>query len=160
MQEIRNTTTKSSSQQKVTQTSFAVSQLLLLQSRKRWGIMYMLATLSGLFIPIGGIFAAVGVHGGDSILMTLLRITPLPAATFLIITGMYVLNDLVDADLDSANGKKRPIPSGQVTKAQARIFVIITNAASLTLVLITFNLSILININSLTSISQQVFGYV
>jgi len=98
----------------------------------------MLATVSGLFVPIGGIFATVG--SADSIFMTLLKTTPLPAATFLIITGMYILNDLVDADLDKVNGKKRPIPSGQVTKANALFFVIITNAAALILVLITFNL--------------------
>jgi len=53
---------------------------------------------------------------------------------------MYVLNDLVDADLDKSSGKKRPISSGQVTKAQARIFVIATNAAGIILALITFNL--------------------
>jgi len=106
----------------------------------------MLATVSGLFIPIGGIFVIVG-GGHDvaaSILTTLLKTAPLPAATFLIITGMYILNDLVDADLDRANGKKRPIPSGQVTKANALLFVIMTNAAALILVLISFNLASII----------------
>ena len=53
---------------------------------------------------------------------------------------MYVLNDLVDADLDKSSGKKRPIPSGQVTKADARIFVIMTNTAGIILAVITFNL--------------------
>jgi 4-hydroxybenzoate polyprenyltransferase len=53
---------------------------------------------------------------------------------------MYVLNDLVDADLDKSSGKKRPISSGQVTKAQAQVFVIATNAAGIILALITFNL--------------------
>jgi geranylgeranylglycerol-phosphate geranylgeranyltransferase len=122
-------------------TSLALSQLVLLQSRKRWGIMYMLATVSGLFVPIAGVFPSIEDHGVNSFLMTLLlKSAPLLAATFLIITGMYVLNDLVDADLDKSSGKKRPISSGQVTKAQAHIFVIATNAAGIFLALITFNL--------------------
>jgi len=101
----------------------------------------MLATLSGLFVPIAGVFPSIEDHGVNSFLTTLLlKSAPLLAATFLIITGMYVLNDLVDADLDKSSGKKRPISSGQVTKAQAHIFVIATNAAGIFLALITFNL--------------------
>jgi geranylgeranylglycerol-phosphate geranylgeranyltransferase len=57
---------------------------------------------------------------------------------------MYVLNDLIDTDLDRSSGKKRPISSGQVTKAQARLFVIITNTAGTILALISFNLPTLI----------------
>ena len=121
--------------------SLALSQLVLLQSRRRWGIMYMLATVSGLFVPIAGVFPSIEDHSVNSFLtIVLLKSAPLFAATFLIITGMYVLNDLVDADLDKSSGKKRPISSGQVTKAQARIFVIATNAAGIILALITFNL--------------------
>jgi geranylgeranylglycerol-phosphate geranylgeranyltransferase len=121
--------------------SLALSQLVLLRSRKRWGIMSMLATVSGLFVPIAGVFPSIEDHGVNSFLTTLLlKSAPLFAATFLIITGMYVLNDLVDADLDKSSGKKRPISSGQVTKAQARTFVIATNAAGIILALITFNL--------------------
>jgi 4-hydroxybenzoate polyprenyltransferase len=101
----------------------------------------MLATVSGLFIPIAGVFPSIEDHGVNSFLTTLLlKSAPLLAATFLIITGMYVLNDLVDADLDKSSGKKRPISSGQVTTAQAHIFVIATNAAGIFLALITFNL--------------------
>ena len=125
--------------------SLALSQLVLLQSRRRWGIMYMLATISGLFVPIAGVFPSIEDHGVNSFLTTLLlKSAPLLVATFLIITGMYVLNDLVDADLDKSSGKKRPISSGQVTKAQAHIFVIATNAAGIFLALITFNLSSII----------------
>jgi geranylgeranylglycerol-phosphate geranylgeranyltransferase len=115
----------------------ATSQLLLLQSRRKWGIMYMLATLSGIFVPLG-VFTPI-IDQGDLILTIVIKNTPLLAATFLIITGMYVLNDLVDADLDRSSGKKRPIPSGHVTVAQARVFVIITNAAGLFLALTTYN---------------------
>jgi 4-hydroxybenzoate polyprenyltransferase len=117
------------------------AQLGLLQSRRNWGIMYTLATVSGLFVPIGGVFTSIEDHGVNSFVTTLLlKSVPLFAATFLIITGMYVLNDLVDADLDKSTGKKRPIPSGQVTKADALIFVIITNTAGIILAVITFNL--------------------
>src|SRR5437879_13444835 len=81
--------------------SLALSQLVLLRSRKRWGIMYMLATVSGLFVPIAGVFPSIEDHGVNSFLTTLLlKSAPLFAATFLIITGMYVLNDLVDFNLD------------------------------------------------------------
>ena len=101
----------------------------------------MLATVSGLFVPIAGVFPSIEDHGVNSFLTTLLlKSAPVLAATFFIITGMYVLNDLVDADLDKSSGKKRPISSGQVTKAQALIFVIATNAAGIILALITFNL--------------------
>ena len=120
--------------------SLALSQLLLLKSRKRWGIMYMLATVSGLFVPIGGVFSSIEDHAVSSFTTILVQCLPLLAATFLIITGMYVLNDLVDADLDKSSGKKRPISSGRITKAQALLFVIMTNAIGILLVIITFNL--------------------
>jgi geranylgeranylglycerol-phosphate geranylgeranyltransferase len=67
------------------------------------------------------------------------KTAPLPAISFLIATGMYILNDLVDADLYRANGKKRPIPSGQVSKKQARIFVVSTNGVAIILSAVTFN---------------------
>jgi geranylgeranylglycerol-phosphate geranylgeranyltransferase len=121
--------------------TLAFSQLVLLQSRRRWGIMYTLATVSGFFVPIGGFFTSIEDHGGNSLLMIALKSASLFVATFLIITGMYVLNDLVDADLDRSSGKKRPISSGEVSKAQARIFVITTNTAGIIFALITFNLS-------------------
>lgn len=125
--------------------SLAFSQLVLLQSRRRWGIMYMLATVSGFFVPIGGVFTSIGDHDVSSIVTTLLlKSVPLLAATFLIITGMYVLNDLIDTDLDKSSGKKRPISSGQVTRAQARTFVIITNTIGIILAVISFNLLTLI----------------
>jgi len=114
--------------------SLATSQLLLLQSRRKWGIMYMLATISGIFVPIG-IFTPTA----DLVLTIVIKNTPLLAASFLIITGMYVLNDLVDADLDRSSGKKRPIPSGQAKKTHALFFVIITNATGMFLTLMTYN---------------------
>lgn len=56
----------------------------------------------------------------------------LPLSTLLIITGMYVLNDLFDADLDRVNGKtNRPIPSGKVSKRQAVVFVVSMNVIGL-----------------------------
>jgi geranylgeranylglycerol-phosphate geranylgeranyltransferase len=123
------------------QTSFAKSQWVLFQSRKKWGILYSLATVTGLFF-MPGVLNAVGSEAG--MLAILLKALPLPAISFLITVGMFVLNDLVDADLDRANGKKRPIPSGLVSKRQAWIFIISTNVAALLLSAITFNpLSIL-----------------
>jgi len=138
--------------EKGSRASLAMSQLLLLKSRKRWGIMYMLATVSGLFVPIGGILSSVEDHFVSSLMTILLQFLPLVAAPFLIVTGMYVLNDLVDAELDKSSGKKRPISSGQVTKAQALLFVIMTSAIGVILALITFNLPSIIIVLTIIAI--------
>jgi geranylgeranylglycerol-phosphate geranylgeranyltransferase len=138
--------------EKGSRASLAMSQLLLLKSRKRWGIMYMLATVSGLFVPIGGILSSVEEHFVSSLMTILLQFLPLVAAPFLIVTGMYVLNDLVDAELDKSSGKKRPISSGQVTKAQALLFVIMTSAIGVILALITFNLPSIIIVLTIIAI--------
>lgn len=138
METISNLTNQSFEGQEKRQCSFATSQLLLLRSRKKWGIMYMLATVSGIFVPLG-VFTPI-MDQGDLILTVVIKNTPLLAAAFFIITGMYILNDLVDVDLDRSSGKKRPISSGQVTVVQARVFVIITNATGLFLALMTYNL--------------------
>ncbi len=117
------------------QTSFIESQILLLKSRKKWGVMYSLATVTGLFF-IPGVLSAM--MSETDLLRIFQKVIPLPAISFLITIGMYVLNDLVDSELDRANGKKRPIPSGLVSKRQAWIFVISTNAIALFLAIITF----------------------
>lgn len=122
-----------------------LSQLVLLQSRKKWGIVYTLATVVGLFcVPTGGLTLFI-LHGGSGstvadALILVSKTLPLPAASFLILTGMYILNDLVDADLDRSNGKKRPIATGQVPKVHASIFVILTNVIGVLLVLTTLSL--------------------
>jgi 4-hydroxybenzoate polyprenyltransferase len=67
------------------------------------------------------------------------KVVPLPLISLLVATGMYILNDLVDADLDRANGKKRPIPSGRVSKKQAWFFVISTNGLAAALSVVTLN---------------------
>lgn len=116
--------------------SFGRSQLVLFQSRMKWGIVYALATISGLFLVPGAI---------DSMLLEtqaatfVQRVAPLPVISLLITTGMFLLNDLLDIDLDRANGKKRPLPSGQVTKRQAWIFIGWTNAAAVLLSVLTAN---------------------
>lgn len=72
----------------------------------------------------------------------------LPLATFLIIVGMYVLNDLFDVDIDRANGKKRPIHLGQVSKNQVWIFFALTNAIGFAIAFFTFSMpSIMISIS-------------
>src|ERR687891_2532456 len=109
------------------------SQVILFNSRKKWGLLFALATISGMFcLP-----AAVDqIQNGkaaffDNGLNTLINLG-LPLSTLLIITGMYILNDLFDADLDRINGKtNRPIPSGRVSKRQAVVFVISMNVIGL-----------------------------
>jgi geranylgeranylglycerol-phosphate geranylgeranyltransferase len=65
----------------------------------------------------------------------------LPLSTLLIITGMYILNDLFDADLDRINGKtNRPIPSGRVSKRQALFFVVLMNFVGLSVPIFANNL--------------------
>jgi geranylgeranylglycerol-phosphate geranylgeranyltransferase len=118
---------------------FILSQIILFQSRKKWGIVYALATVVGLscftnisFVPSGLEMKNVLSVASNGIL--------LPSASFSIIIGMYVFNDLVDADLDRSNGKKRPISTGLVSKRDAWIFITLTNATGILLASITFNL--------------------
>jgi geranylgeranylglycerol-phosphate geranylgeranyltransferase len=123
-------------QEKETAASFLRSQLVLFQSRKKWGILYSLATVAGLFC-VAGMMGAMTIETEMPKLMQ--KIIPLPLVSLLIATGMYVLNDLVDADLDKANGKKRPIPSGQVSKKQAWSFILWTNLLAVALSIATLN---------------------
>jgi geranylgeranylglycerol-phosphate geranylgeranyltransferase len=55
----------------------------------------------------------------------------------MIAVGMYILNDLVDADVDKINLKNRPIPSGLVSKKQAWTFIMLTNGAALGILIST-----------------------
>ena len=118
------------------QVSFVRSQLILFQSRKKFGLLYSLATVAGLFCVPG----ALGAMGMETSIPALLQQTvPLPLISLLVAVGMYILNDLVDADLDRANGKKRPIPSSIVSKRQAWGFIMLTNSAAVALALVTLN---------------------
>lgn len=109
------------------------SQLVLFNSRKKWGLLFALATISGMFCVPAALSQIqnniAGVYDAWTVLLINLA---LPLSTLLIITGMYVLNDLFDADLDRINGKtNRPIPSGRVSKRQALFFVVLMNLIGL-----------------------------
>jgi geranylgeranylglycerol-phosphate geranylgeranyltransferase len=108
-------------------------QVILFNSRKKWGLLFALATISGMLcLP-----AAVDqIQNGKAAFfdnsVNLLINLALPLSTFLIITGMYILNDLFDADFDRINGKiNRPIPSGRVSKRQGVVFVVLMNVIGL-----------------------------
>ncbi|MDQ3888290.1 MAG: UbiA family prenyltransferase [Thermoproteota archaeon] len=108
--------------------SFLYSQLILFNSRKKHGLLYSLATAAGLFC-IPGI---LNVGGSETEIQLLIqRIIPAPFITLMIAVGMYILNDLIDADVDKTNLKNRPIPSGRVSKKQAWAFIMLTNGAAL-----------------------------
>jgi geranylgeranylglycerol-phosphate geranylgeranyltransferase len=126
------------------------SQLTLFNYRKRWGMIYALATLAGLF-SIPGAFVSV-MNTPDVFSQIVISMVTLPLSSLFIIIGMYVFNDLVDADLDKSNGKKRPIPSGEVSKFQAWIFIIGTNSLGIALSLVTLNIFTLLISLSLVSI--------
>lgn len=116
--------------------SFARSQLILFQSRMKWGIVYCLATIAGMFLIPG----SIGVITSETEIVGMVqRLAPLPIISLLITTGMFLLNDILDVELDRANGKKRPLPSGQVTTKQGWIFIIWTNAAAVLLAVLTSN---------------------
>ena len=119
-----------------TQIGLVKSQIILFNSRRKWGLLYSLATVAGL-LCVPGVLQSMAAD--PDIFRVIQRTAPLPAISLLIATGMYILNDLVDADLDKANGKKRPIPSGQVSKKQARIFIVSTNGLAIILLAVTFN---------------------
>jgi 4-hydroxybenzoate polyprenyltransferase len=114
--------------------SFLYSQLILFNSRKKHGLLDSVATLAGLFC-IPGILNVIGSETEIELLIQ--RIIPAPFITLMIAVGMYILNDLVDADVDKTNLKNRPIPSGLVSKKQAMIFIILTNGAALGILIST-----------------------
>ena len=113
---------------------FTVSQLLLLNYRKRWGMIYAFATLAGIFCLPNAVFDLT--QNAGFIVTVALKSLTLPLGSFMIIVGMYVLNDLVDSNLDRANGKDRPIATGKVSKTQAWVFVTMTNTLGILLCLI------------------------
>ncbi len=117
-----------------TRASFLRSQLILFNSRKKYGLLYSVATTVGLFC-IPGILNVGGLE--TEIQLLIQRIIPAPFITLMIAVGMYILNDLVDADLDKTSLKNRPIPSGQVSKKQAWAFILLTNGAALGILIST-----------------------
>lgn len=124
------------------QASFLCSQLILFNSRKKYGLLYFVATTAGLFC-IPGI---LNVMGSETEIIQLLiqRIMPAPFITLMIAVGMYILNDLVDADVDKTNLKNRPISSGLVSKKQAWTFIMLTNGAALGILISTLAIASII----------------
>jgi geranylgeranylglycerol-phosphate geranylgeranyltransferase len=120
------------------QASFFRSQFILFNSRKRHGLLYSVATAAGLFC-IPGILGAMGSE--TEIQLLIQRTIPLPFITLMIAVGMYILNDLVDADVDKVNSKNRPIPSGRVSKKQAWSFILLTNGAAVGMLILTLTLA-------------------
>ena len=116
------------------QASFLCSQLILFNSRKKYGLLYSVATVAGLFC-IPGILNVMDSE--TKIQLLLQRIILAPFITLMIAVGMYILNDLVDADFDKTNLKNRPIPSGLVSKKQAWTFIMLTNGAALGILIST-----------------------
>ncbi len=119
--------------------SFFRSQQILFNSRKKHGLLYSVATAAGLFFCIPGILSVIGSE--TEIQLLIQRTIPLPFITLMITVGMFILNDLVDADLDKANSKNRPIPSGVVSKKQAWSFIILTNGAAVAMLMLTVTLA-------------------
>jgi len=114
--------------------SFLCSQIILFNSRKKHGLLYSIATAAGIFC-IPGILNIIGSETDIQLLFQ--RIIPAPFITLMITVGMFILNDLVDADLDKVNLKNRPISSGLVSKKQAWTFIMLTNGAALGILIST-----------------------
>jgi 4-hydroxybenzoate polyprenyltransferase len=114
--------------------SFLCSQIILFNSRKKHGLLYSVATAAGVFC-IPGILNIIGSETDIQLLIQ--RIIPAPFITLMITVGMFILNDLVDADLDKVNLKNRPIPAGMVSKKQAWTFIMLTNGAALGILIST-----------------------
>ena len=146
-------------EKEICSSSFLLSQVILLQSRKKWGIIFALATVTGILctnpaIFVMGIFDASqrGQEGEVVVWIFVSKLLLLPLATFLTIVGMYVLNDLFDVDIDRANGKKRPIPLRKVSKNQVWIFVALTNAIGFAIALFIYSLPNILIFMSLVAI--------
>lgn len=118
--------------------SFVRSQLILFNSRRKFGLLYSLATLAGIFC-VPGVIGAIGSE--TEILEAIRGVLPLPFISLLVAVGMYILNDLVDADLDRTNAKSRPIPSGKVSRRQVWTFIVLTNGTGVVLAASTSNLT-------------------
>jgi geranylgeranylglycerol-phosphate geranylgeranyltransferase len=116
--------------------TFARSQLVLFQSRKKFAFLYCLATVTGLFC-IPGVLNAL-LASDPNFLAIVLMTVPLPVVSLLVTAGTYIMNDLIDADLDRANGKNRPISSGQVSKKEAWAFVALALGAAMLLTAMSF----------------------
>lgn len=116
--------------------SFARSQLILFQSRKKFAFLYCLATVTGLFC-LPGVVDALLSPDHEFLVIVQMTLT-LPIASLLATVGIYIMNDLVDVDLDKANGKNRPLSSGLVSKKQGWAFVLSTFVAAVLLTMITF----------------------
>jgi geranylgeranylglycerol-phosphate geranylgeranyltransferase len=121
--------------------SFLCSQIILFNSRKKHGLLYSVATAAGVFC-IPGILNIIGSETDIQLLIQ--RILLAPLVTFMIAVGMYILNDLLDADVDKANLKNRPIPSGLVSKKQAWTFIMLTNGAALAILISTLPIASII----------------
>ena len=121
--------------------SFLYSQIILLNSRKKHGLLYSVATAAGVFC-IPGILNIIGLETDIQLLIQ--RILLAPLVTFMIAVGMYILNDLLDADVDKVNLKNRPIPSGLVSKKQAWTFIMLTNGAALGILISTLPIASII----------------
>lgn len=54
-------------------------------------------------------------------------------AAILVTASVYIYNDLIDADMDRMNENKtgRPLANGSVSKASAKIFIVVTGVAGL-----------------------------
>lgn len=126
--------------------SFFWSQLILFNSRRKHGLLYSVATAAGLFC-IPGILSIMGSE--TEIELQIQRTILPPFITIMIAVGMYILNDVVDADVDKANSKNRPIASGLVSKKQAWSFIILTNGAALGMVVVTLDLTSIILVVSM-----------
>jgi len=59
----------------------------------------------------------------------------IPSGYFLVF-GIYVLNDLVDLDVDKINSPNRPLAAGNVKKTNAEILIIVSIAIAFSLVLL------------------------
>lgn len=116
--------------------SFGRSQVVLFQSRIKFAFLYSLATVTGLFC-LPGVLGALSSPNPNFIAIIQMTL-PLPVASLLVTVGTYILNDLIDEDLDKTNGKKRPIPSGQVSRRHARAFVVLVFGAAFLLTTVSF----------------------
>ncbi|WP_420959755.1 4-hydroxybenzoate octaprenyltransferase [Brucella sp. IR073] len=106
--------------------------------------------------------AAAGAHPGEDIW----ALIPSPWHLLLFLIGAITMrgagctyNDLVDQDIDDkvARTRSRPLPSGQVTRAQAKIFLVLQALVGLAVVL-QFNLfSILLGFASLIIVAAYPF---
>ena len=96
-----------------------------------------MSPLLRLFRPVNAVMAIIGtvissvVSIGSGIIYHLITVAIASSVVFMVLSGGNIMNDVLDAEIDSINHPERPIPSGMVTKRSATYLYLTLYAVAL-----------------------------